>query len=260
MLAGASGWAVNDSINIPSHQERLDHSRMNKPSCYHNQQQLRRGFSLVELLIVMAVLAAVAGFVLPSMRGPLDKSRLTGAAKEVQASLAKSRSLAIRESSVVSFRYEIAGDRFIIQRDPSLVNALITVLEDSSGVTTTPSGLSTEVAEASAQPIDETSASSLTSLTLREGRLPTGVSFADPVASGSISSEPSTASLRRWSDPIRFQPSGRTEDATIRVTGQRDFVVDVTLRGLTAMASYSAPMRVAPPQAPVATATAEALP
>ena len=233
---------------------------MNKPSHHHNHSQLRGGFSLVELLIVMAVLAAVAELVLPSMRGPLDKSRLTGAAKDLQASLAKARSLAIREGLHVVFRYEISGDRYIIERAPDVLNALITVLEDPSGATTTPSGLATESAEAPAQPIDETSASSSTSLTLREGQLPVGVTFAEPVVSGSIPSDPSATGLKRWSDPIRFEPSGRTQDVTIRVAGQRDFVVDVTLRGLTAMASYSAPTRVLPQQSPTTTDMAEALP
>ena len=233
---------------------------MNKPSHHYNYLQLRRGFSLVELLIVMAVLAAVAELVLPSMRGPLDKSRLTGAAKDLQASLAKARSLAIREGLHVVFRYEISGDRYIIERASGPVNAMITVLEDPSGATTTPSGLATESAEAPAQPIDETSASSSTSLTLREGQLPVGVTFAEPVVSGSIPSDPSATGLKRWSDPIRFEPSGRTQDVTIRVAGQRDFVVDVTLRGLTAMASYSAPTRVLPQQSPTTTDMAEALP
>jgi len=232
---------------------------MNKPSHHHNHLQLRSGFSLVELLIVMAVLAAVAGLVLPSMRGPLDKSRLTGAAKELQASLAKARSLAIREGSQVAFRYEISGDRYVIDRIPAPVNATITVLEDPSGATTTPSGLATESAEAPKPPMDGTGESSLISMTLREGRLPVGVTFAEPVTSGLITSETSATSLRRWSDPIRFQPSGRTEDATIRIAGQRNFVVDVTLRGLTAMASYSAPTRIAP-QASATSGTAEALP
>ena len=233
---------------------------MNKPSHHHNHLQLRSGFSLVELLIVMAVLAAVAGLVLPSMRGPLDKSRLTGAAKELQASLAKARSLAIRESSQVVFRYEISGDRYIIERAPDVLNTMITVLEDPSGAATTPSGLTTESAATPTQPIDGTGESNLISLTLREGQLPVGVTFAEPVVSASVTSEPSAASLRRWSDPIRFEPSGRAQDATIRVAGQRDFVVDVTLRGLTAMAVYSAPTRITPAQASASSGTPEALP
>ena len=62
-------------------------------------------------------------------------------------------------------------------------------------------------------------------------------------ASSAVTST-TTTGLRRWSEPIRFRPSGRTEDQKIRLAGQRDFVVDVTLRGLTSMASYSPPTRV----------------
>lgn len=249
---------------------------MNKPSLYHNHMQLRSGFSLVELLIVMAVLAAVAGLVLPSLRGPLDKSRLTGAAKELRASLAKARALAIRESRQVAFRYEIGGDRYIIERASGPANAMITVLEDSSGATTTPSGLTTESADAPTARTDNPDGSSLKSMTLREGRLPVGLSFAEPVSEKEVSdesqiapdviapaittSDPSTGGFRRWSDAIRFEPSGRTQDAVIRVTGQRDFVVDVTLRGLTATAMYSAPTRITPPQAPTSGNIDEALP
>lgn len=234
--------------------------------------QFRSGFSLVELLIVMAVLAAVAGLVLPSMRGPLDKSRLTGAAKQLQASLAKARSLAIREGSEVTFRYEKSGIRFVIERVPAQFNPMITAMEDNSSATNTLSGLSAEIPEAPVLPVDDAGMGNLKSLILREGRLPTGVTFADsasdssPSTQGSISidavsSESLTTGLRGWSDPIRFQPSGRTDDVTIRVAGQRDFVVDVTLRGLTAMASYSAPKRVIPQQSPAgAMGTSEALP
>lgn len=230
----------------------------------------------MELLIVMAVLAAVAGLVLPSMRGPLDKSRLTGAAKELQASLAKARSLAIREGTPVSFRYEIAGGRYLIERVPLSINTTITVLEEASEAATTPSGLATESADVPSQPLDDTSGSSLTSIILREGQLPVGVTFAEPVSERMVpgqdqtgtqdmafaanAAEPEQSGLRHWSNPIRFQPSGRAEDVIIRVSGQRDFVVDVTLRGLTAMASYSAPQRVVPQQVAAATTQPEALP
>jgi len=250
---------------------------MQKTPDNRDSLQFRHGFSLVELLIVMAVLTAVAGLILPSMRGPLDKSRLTGAAKQLQASLAKARSLAIREGSEVTFRYEISGDRFVIERVPAQPNSMITVLEDSSSATTTPSGLSAEIPEAPVQPVDDAGMGNLTSLILREGRLPTGVSFADSasdsspstqgsigteaVSSESMTRESTTTGLRGWSDPIRFQPSGRTDDVTIRVAGQRDFVVDITLRGLTAMASYSAPKRLVPQQSTAdALGTSEALP
>ena len=242
--------------------------------CHHARHSRRRGFSLVELLIVMAVLAAVAGLTLPAMRGPLDKSRLTSAARQVQATLAKARALAIRESTIVQVRYEIAGGRFVIERLPLPQQMSLTVLDDAGGMNDTPSGLT----EAPSQPAytSTENASELTSLSgtadpsvdgdiagpviLREGELPPGVTFASPVtaetsdialsgntaitAEVSNTSAPPITSVPQWSEPVLFQPTGRTSDRVIRLNGQRDFFVEVTLRGLTATASYSAPMRV----------------
>jgi prepilin-type N-terminal cleavage/methylation domain-containing protein len=229
--------------------QRLDHMR------HHG------GFSLVELLIVMAVLAAVAGLTLPAMRGPLDKSRLTGAAKQLQAALAKARSLAIREGTAVNFRYEIFGDRYVIERGSMPINSAVTVLEDATGLSSTPSGLSIETG-ASTQSTAESLLDEGLVTVLREGILPAGVIFAVPpdaepglslsqssatVASASTvpAEQTPSATIRRWSEPVRFLPGGRTKDQVIRITGQRDFVVEVFLRGLTASASYSAPSRTA---------------
>lgn len=237
-----------------------------------DRKQTRRGFSLVELLIVMAVLAAVAGLTLPAMRGPLDKSRLTSAARQVQATLAKARALAIRESAVVQFRYEVAGDEFVIERLPLPQQMNITVLDDAGGTTNTPSGLTEEPT----QPVIPFSGSSAElpgfsgsgtaqvdggagTVILREGQLPTGVTFSEPVSTdttdgtGSLAGDSEVTqgipvvSTPQWSEPVVFQPGGRTTDRVIRLNGQRNFFVEVTLRGLTGMAGYSAPARVVSP-------------
>lgn len=203
----------------------------------------------------MAILAGLAALTVPAMRGPLDKSRLTAAAKQVQATLAKSRALAMREGTAVWFRYEIFGDRYVIEREPSPTAAVVTVLEEYAGALSTPSGLSAETANPSSSQADMMAEDQAVSNILREGQLPTSVMFAEPPdfegasARGSLSDviQPTPVSgvsqSRRWSEPVRFLPSGRTKDHVIRLQGQRSFFVDVSLRGLTAMASYSAPAR-----------------
>jgi prepilin-type N-terminal cleavage/methylation domain-containing protein len=214
-----------------------------------------RGFSLPELLIVMAILAAIAGMALPAMRGTLDKSRLNGAARQVQAALAKARSLAIREGVAVQFRCEIHGDRYVIERSP-VPQALVAVLSDG-----TESGLSSqsairdELQRASQSPSGSSSPDSSGVQLLRDGTLPSGVVFGEPeidsrrpghavaMAEDLLEHDSAATTMRHWSEPVRFLPSGRTTDCVFALEGQREFVVDVTLRGLTAMSSYSAPAR-----------------
>ena len=203
----------------------------------------------------MAILAGLAAFTVPAMRGPLDKSRLTAAAKQIQATLSKSRALAIRQGTAIWFRYEIRGDRYVIEREPSPFVAEVTVAEDSGSTLSTPSGLSVETADPSGAQAELTTEDQTVVSILREGQLPTGVRFAEPPASENASARGSVSvvnqqtpvdevsQIPRWSEPIRFYSSGRTTDHIIRLQGQRNFSVNVSLRGLTGMANYSAPIR-----------------
>ncbi len=231
----------------------------------------RSGFTLLELLITLSVMAAVAAMALPAMRGPLDKSRLRGAAREVQAALAKSRAMAIREGREVEFLYETDGGHYRIQRvdavDQSFIN--VTVMGDAADAgSAAPSGLS--AGNRPAQQLDPSSSMSAAAdagggltpvgmsaanrgdleysgrVLLREGTLPPGIRFRQMDMQGADS--PLTGSNQsaalKWSTAIRFLPSGRTQQASLRLVGDREFVVDVQLRGLTGTASYSAPFRV----------------
>lgn len=223
-----------------------------------DRQRERCGYTLLELLIALGILAAIAGLTLPALRGPLDKSRLRYSAREVQRTLAKTRALAIRAGEAHSFRYEIGGRNFRIE-----------TTAPADVTSTTGSLLETElVPDKATYGLDADAALPLEPVlrTVRAGQLPDGVVFAVPSPQDAITEagaantlaieQPvdaamagtglSDAAVSHWSEPVRFAPNGRAADATIRIQGSRDFHIAVSLRGLTGIASYSAPQRSAP--------------
>jgi len=75
------------------------------------------GFSLLELLLVMALAGMLAALVVPSLTGTLESARLRGGAGEVRAALTLARTLAVSEarSRFVDFdlesgEYGVSGD------------------------------------------------------------------------------------------------------------------------------------------------------
>ena len=205
----------------------------------------RDGYSLMEMLIVLAIMAAMAAFALPSLQGPLDKSRLRSSARQVRAALAKTRSLAIREGTSLVFQFEAGGRNWTIERKGTSPLLQQSATADVYGL---PSALQTDRVT-----IEESPESSERSSILRQGQLPEGVTFAaalpltEPTAISDFDDGPaddmgaSFPTLR--SQSVSFRPNGRSEDKTLTIVGSREFVIDVAVRGLTSAVSYSSPFR-----------------
>jgi general secretion pathway protein H len=87
-------------------------------------RERRQGFTLLELLIVLAILSLVVGIAFPLFATRAPTAALNGAAQEVRAALAAARSAAIAENREVAFAgaqngYRIDGafHRLPIARD-----------------------------------------------------------------------------------------------------------------------------------------------
>ena len=203
----------------------------------------RPGYTLIELLIAMGILVAMTGLSLPALRGSLDKGRLRSAAREVQAALARTRSLAIRAGERHDFRYEIGGRAFRIETESLSSFRPGGAFDDRVGMADLP---------VSVDRLMDNSVENTSFRIVRAGQLPAGVVFAEmewPVGTRDgtgMESEPAEApdvAVTRWSRRHSFRPDGRTASATIRIQGSREFDIDVTLRGLTGRAGYAAPQR-----------------
>ena len=75
---------------------------------------MRRGFTLVELAVVLAILAVVTSLTLPRLQGLLDWIAVNTAAQDVTTALAVSRNAAIMQGS--RRRLVIARDSLRIDR------------------------------------------------------------------------------------------------------------------------------------------------
>lgn len=79
---------------------------------------MQRGVTLLELLIVLAIMAIVAAFTIPMFGGPLSTSELRLAARELAAGLRLAQSEAVSQRRETFLVLDVAGKRFKVDNDP----------------------------------------------------------------------------------------------------------------------------------------------
>jgi general secretion pathway protein H len=93
-----------------------DHRRADRAAA----RALRRaaGFTLLELLIVLMLMAIIAGFVVPIFGPGVSTTDLKRAAREVAAGLRLARSQAIAQRSEATLELDVAAKTFRVPPDP----------------------------------------------------------------------------------------------------------------------------------------------
>jgi prepilin-type N-terminal cleavage/methylation domain-containing protein len=174
----------------------------------------RAGFTLFELMLVVAILAVVVGFAIPEIRRLMRRSEVNDAARQLRVALLQARLKSIESGGRRWFRYQREGSAFEVAADGESPaggeSALGSVGADESSP-------SRAVAERSSAVVQI---------------LPAGVRFLDATAADRQVAQPTEASSATWSPPIAFYPNGRATNARLRLGNDR-YWVDVTLRGLT---------------------------
>ena len=75
------------------------------------------GITLLELLIVIALMAIIAGFVVPMFGGPISTSELRASARQLAAGLRLARSEAVSQRRETFLVLDVAGKRFKVDRE-----------------------------------------------------------------------------------------------------------------------------------------------
>ena len=184
--------------------------------------RMRHGFTLSEMLVVLGILVGITALAQPAIRSTLCDSRLRSAAQNICAELSKARLKAMQSGTAQRFRYQQGTNRFEVA---ALAN---NKLADEQAATR-----QRERTIAAARAAESTAPVAEADPVLE---LPSGVCFAE------MSTEPGADVAMGedgWSDPVVFYPNGRTGDARIKIKGERNAVIEVSLRGLTGVATAS---------------------
>lgn len=199
------------------------------------QSARREGFTLLELMLVLGILVALAGISWPALRGPAANARLQDAGRQLRADWASARLDAMEQGTAFAWRYAPEGSSFT--RMPYAAPTWAVAQEDRAALRSNQS------------PRGETTMTVV-------GRLPDNVTFAGPEAyeelydgtfaedleqssldspmlEDSASTSSGLGSMNEWSDPVMFYPDGTTSDSMVVLRDEGGRTLRIALRGIT---------------------------
>ena len=192
---------------------------------HHRSLQVdHKGITLIEVLLVLAVLVMLAAMTWPAMDRPMTDQRLRKAADKVRTAWAKARVDAMSSGETFVFRCSLESDEFTI--------------ESQAGPESVSSMSSSSVGQ-----FDEGAVESTEPLSSRTRKLPRDVRFVDGEVDydtrAAILSDSTEDASRDTAggcmDPILFFPDGTTSTATLILESKYQRRIEVSVRGLTGM-------------------------
>lgn len=178
----------------------------------------RAGFSLFELLIVMAILALLSAMAVPQLMSMMRENTVFEAADKVREAMGEARRNAIETGIDYELRYEVNGSTIVVL--PAELEKDVDTQQETSRTIEEYVRLSVELSE---------------TLRLQAGDgVEESVERLDPTAFGNLGGN--QLAQKTWSAPLRFRFDGTTQDYEIRVTDEADLTCTVSVRGLTGSA------------------------
>jgi type II secretory pathway pseudopilin PulG len=169
-------------------------------------------YTLLELLLVLTIIVAVAGAVAPTVVARMSEYHLKQGAEAARAALAAARIHAIDLSSVYQFRFEPGGRRFL---------ALPTDGEALKVGAQTPNAAQTAVVSGELpETIVFQATAPMTSSTSTV--LPPGSSDSEWTAALARVQNIASFAQAAWSAPICYRPDGSAMDAVVNIVDQKN--------------------------------------
>lgn len=197
------------------------------------RSRYQRGITLLEMLLVLGLLVAIAAIAMPSVSRPLETYRLRKSGDLIRAEWAKARAKAMESGRTYVFRYEPDADGYQIEPWYSDEDYL------ESSASTGVGGFGTSVAAPSPLTFDQSSIAKMKQLpedivffageTMQEARELLAVQ-----ATTALVNQDNT-----MSSPIFFYPDGTSSTAKLYIKSNRERYIKLTLRGLTGVVYVS---------------------
>lgn len=188
----------------------------------------RGGFSLLELMLVLGILVAVAAISYPAVGRSLDNNRLRYSGDQIRAAWARARNKSMESGRTYVFRSETGSSSYMIEPWSQQDDLLETDLVTQGGVVV-------------GESVEDLSA---VQLGPRPEVLPEGITFVSTqtdedlraqlaAATASATANSAGAADAAWSSPIFFYPDGTCSSAQVVLANSRERYVVVTIRGMT---------------------------
>ncbi len=220
---------------LPTPDDRLFHlqRRADRPR--------RCGMSMLELMLVLALLVALSALSLPAFRGSFDNHRLRKAGELIQVYFNKARIKAMKTGQIHMFQYQAEQNTFSVTPYYNDQDVLELDAVQESAMNGGGGGTAT--------PLNASPGLGLPGNAVVEPRpLPDGVAFALAQVASDMRSVQTNQQMQmqnmnqlatQENPPILFYPDGTTSDARIALVNGQKYYVTVTLRSLTGLAKVS---------------------
>ncbi|QDU99229.1 prepilin-type N-terminal cleavage/methylation domain-containing protein [Lignipirellula cremea] len=182
---------------------------------------LRRAFTLLEILLALAIMVVLAGAATIALEGTLHSQRLSQSADLLRGDWAKARSKAMKTGAIQVFRYELGGSSYRV----------IPWMEEGAELEASAAASPTRGDNMDPDAVD------------RGPRLLDGVTFEDAQTAATVRDQRLADDLQSSdgmaAKPLLFYPDGSTSDARLMLANERRQYVVLTLRGLTGVSHSS---------------------